>query len=109
MNIAKTISMLGLVAMTVAIGYAFAFGNFAAEGAWLLTHPWGIVSLVDLYVGFALYSVWIAYREKSVLNTIVWIVLMIVLGFWAGALYMFLALNSSQGDWKKFWLGARAG
>ena len=109
MNIAKTISMLGLVAMTVAIGYAFAFGNFAVEGAWITSHPWGIVSLVDLYVGFALYSVWIAYREKSVLNTIVWIVLMIVLGFWAGALYMFLALNSSQGDWKKFWLGARAG
>jgi hypothetical protein len=108
MNIAKTISLIGLLAMTIVLANGFINGNIAAEGAWLLAHPWGIVSLVDLYVGFALYSIWIAYREKSVLNTIVWIVLMIVLGFWAGALYMFLALNTSKGDWQKFWLGARA-
>jgi len=108
MNIARTISILGLLAMTIVLANGFINGNIAAEGAWLLAHPWGIVSLVDLYVGFALYSVWIAYREKSVLNTIVWIVLMIVLGFWAGALYMFLALNTSKGDWKKFWMGQRA-
>jgi hypothetical protein len=33
---------------------------------------------------------------------------MLGLGFWAGALYMLLALNSSGGDWIKFWMGARA-
>lgn len=109
MNIAKIISIVGVLAMTIALANGFINGNIATEGAWLLTHPWGIVSFVDLYVGFALYSIWIAYREKSVLNTMVWIVLMIVLGFWAGALYMFFALNASNGDWKKFWLGARAG
>jgi hypothetical protein len=108
MNIARTISILGLLAMTIVLANGFINGNIAAEGAWLLAHPWGIVSLVDLYVGFALYSIWIAYREESVLNTIVWIVLMIVLGFWAGALYMFLALYASKGDWKKFWMGQRA-
>ncbi len=109
MNIAKIISIVGVLAMTIVLANGLINGNIAAEGAWLLAHPWGIVSLVDLYVGFALYSIWIAYREKSVLNAVVWIVLMIVLGFWAGALYMFLALYASKSDWKKFWLGARAG
>ncbi len=69
---------------------------------------WGIVSLVDLYVGFALFSIWIVYREKAVLPSILWVLLMMVLGFWTGALYTFIALQTSQGDWRRFWLGKRA-
>ncbi len=108
MNIAKTISLLGLVAMTLAIGYAFAFGNFAVEGAWITSHPWGIVSLVDLYVGFTIFSMWIVYREKSLAARVIWVVLMMVLGNWTAALYVLLALYASRGDWKKFWMGQRA-
>ncbi len=37
------------------------------KAAKLLAMPWGIVSLVDLYVGFALFSIWIVYREKAIL------------------------------------------
>jgi hypothetical protein len=70
--------------------------------------PWGIVSLVDLYTGFILFSGWIIYREKSLLNAIPWVIAMLVLGFFTGALYAFIALQSSQGDWKKFWLGQHA-
>jgi hypothetical protein len=108
MKIAKVISIIGLLAMSAVLIYGFTRGDFAVEGAWITSHPWGIVSLVDLYTGFALYSVWIAYRERSVALTVIWIVLMIVLGFWAGALYMLLALYSCDGDWKKFWMGKRA-
>jgi hypothetical protein len=107
MKIAKAISIIGLLAMSAILIYGFTRGDFNLEGAWITTHPWGIVSLVDLYTGFVLYSVWIAYRERSLALTILWIVLMMVLGFWAGALYMLLALNSSGGDWKKFWMGQR--
>jgi hypothetical protein len=35
-------------------------------------------------------------------------VLMMVLGFWAGALYTLIALQKSGGDWKRFFLGKRA-
>ena len=108
MKIAKAIAIIGLVAMTGIIGYALATNTFSTDGARLLAMPWGQVSMVDLYVGFALFSCWIVYREKSRARAIIWVVLMMVLGFWTGALYMFLALNASNGDWKKFWLGARA-
>ena len=27
---------------------------------WLISNPWGIVSLVDLYVGFTVFSMWIS-------------------------------------------------
>jgi hypothetical protein len=69
--------------------------------------PWGIVSLVDLYVGFALFSAWIVYREKSVFRSVIWVVLMMVLGFWTASLYTLLALRASGGDWQRFWMGRR--
>jgi hypothetical protein len=108
MKAAKVIALIGLLAMTAVLIYGFTQGNFASEGAWIVSHPWGIVSLVDLYTGFILFSIWIAYRERSIPLTVAWIVLLMVLGFWAGALYMLLALYSSSGDWKKFWMGQRA-
>lgn len=108
MKIAKWISLAGLLAMTAVLVYGFTIGNFSAEGDRLLSMPWGIVSLVDLYVGFILFSGWIVFREKAWLPSLIWVILMMVLGFWAGALYTFLALNSSRGDWNRFWFGKRA-
>jgi hypothetical protein len=105
MKMAKIIALVGLLAMTGILIYGFTAGNFTQEGSRLLSMPWGIVSLVDLYVGFALFSIWIIYREKAVLVSVIWVILMMVLGFWAGALYTLIALQTSRGDWKKFLLG----
>ncbi len=108
MKIAKIISILGMLAMTAVIANGFINGDFSGEGSRLLSMPWGIVSLVDLYTGFTLFSMWIIYREKSLPVAIVWTVAMMTLGFFTGALYTFLALQSSNGDWRKFWLGKNA-
>ena len=108
MKIAKIIAIAGLLAMTGILIYGFTIGDFFAEGAKLLAMPWGIVSLVDLYVGFALFSCWIVFREKALLPSLIWVILMMVLGFWAGALYTFIALQTSGGDWKRFWYGKRS-
>jgi hypothetical protein len=108
MKIAKVLSLLGMLAMTGVLIYGFTVGDFAGEGARLLAMPWGIVSLVDLYVGFTLFSAWIVFRERSWPRSIVWVVLMMVLGFFTASLYAFLALQASGGDWHKFWFGRRA-
>jgi hypothetical protein len=107
MKLAKLIAILGLLAMTVVLIYGFTAGDFLEEGRQLLSMPWGIVSLVDLYVGFVLFSGWVVYRERSLLPSIVWVVLMMVLGFWTASLYTLIALQTSNGDWKRFWLGRR--
>ncbi len=109
MKIASTIALIGLIAMTAVLIYGFGIGNFSAEGARLMAMPWGVVSLVDLYVGFALFSCWIVFRENAWLPSVVWVVLMMVLGFWAGALYTLIAVRGSGGDWHRFWYGKRAG
>jgi hypothetical protein len=66
------------------------------------------VSLVDLYTGFTLFSMWIIHREKSLPIAILWTIAMLTLGFFTGSLYTFLALQTSGGDLRKFWLGKNA-
>jgi len=108
MRLAKTIAFLGLVAMTAVLIFGFMVGDFGREGRELLAMPWGIVSLVDLYVGFTLFSAWIVYRERSFWPSLIWVVLMMVLGFFTASLYTLIALQRSGGDWKRFWMGRRA-
>lgn len=108
MKIAKVIALLGVVAMTAVLIYGFTVGDFGVDGGEIVRNPWGIVSLVDLYTGFVLFSAWIVYREKSVLASVVWVVLMMVLGFFTASLYVFIALQKSGGNWQQFWMGKHA-
>ncbi len=108
MKIAKIISALGVLAMSAVLIYGFTSSDFFAEGSQLAAMPWGIVSLVDLYTGFTLFSAWIIYREKSLPVAIAWTIAMMTLGFFAGSLYAFIALQTSGDDWRKFWLGKHA-
>lgn len=108
MKVAKLIAGAGVLAMTAVLIYGFTVGDFGADGAELLQNPWGIVSMVDLYTGFVLFSGWIVFREKSLLRSLVWVVLMMVLGFFTASVYALIALFTSKGDWKVFWMGQRA-
>ena len=108
MKVAKAVALLGLLAMTAVLVYGFTAGDFTGEGARLLAMPWGIVSLVDLYVGFVLFSAWIVYREGLGIRSIVWVLLMMVLGFWTASLYTLIALQTSGGDWRRFWSGPQS-
>ncbi len=107
MKLAKIIAWIGLLAMTAALLNGFVNGNFSQDGSALLANPWGVVSLVDLYVGFVLFSMWIAFREKHVAASVIWIILMMVLGFFTASLYVLIALTKSKGDWLTFFLGDR--
>jgi hypothetical protein len=51
---------------------------------------------------------WIVYRERSLPRSLVWIALATVLGFFAASLYTLIALQTSGGDWRRFWMGRRA-
>jgi hypothetical protein len=107
MKYAKIISALGILAMTVVLIYGFTVGDFGTDGAELLQNSWGIVSMVDLYTGFTLFSAWIVFREKSFVRSLIWVILMMVLGFFTASLYALIALYTSKGEWKIFWMGQR--
>ncbi len=107
MKFAKAVAFLGIIAMTVVLLNGFINGDFGKDGGELLRNPWGIVSFIDLYVGFILFSLWIGFREKSILQTVIWIILMMVFGFLTASVYVLIALFQSKGDWLQFFLGAR--
>ena len=107
MKAGKIIAWIGLIGMTVVLINGFVNGNFNQDGGQLLANPWGVVSLVDLYAGFLLFSLWIAFREKNVFSAVIWIILMMVLGFWTGSLYVLITLYKTKGDWLAFFLGHR--
>ena len=96
MKIAKILAALGTVAMTAALLNGFITGDFFEDGSVILNNPWGIVSLVDLYVGFTLFAIWIYYRETTWHAKILWIVSLMILGFFIGAIYVFVKLYTSK-------------
>jgi hypothetical protein len=61
---ARIFLLLLSLALSGLIAWAMLTGNFSAEGAWLVSNAWGIVSLADLYVGFLITSLVIACFEK---------------------------------------------
>lgn len=97
MKVVQGISLLGVLAMTAALANGFMNGDFFADGGELFANPWGIVSLVDLYVGFSLFAIWMYVKESNKWIALVWIVLLMVLGFFTGALYLLVkSLNATS-------------
>lgn len=107
MKIPKLLAWIGLLAMTIALFNGFINGSFFDDGSIIINNPWGIVSLVDLYVGFLLYAMWIAFREKNLISSITWIISLMILGFFVGSLYVLVVLYQSKGDWVLFFFGSK--
>ena len=94
--------------MLALIGQAFAVGSFWQEGGALMALAWGRVTLADLYVGFALFSGWVIFREVSLLTALAFVALAMTLGKAFAAVYVLVALLRSRGNWSRFWLGHRS-
>jgi hypothetical protein len=108
MNRLIIVLAIGVVVMAAAIGYALVRGEFWTEAGILFRYPWFHLSMIDLYVGFLLFSGWVAYRERSPLTAAVWIFLVLTLGNLATCAYALAVAWRARGDWNWFWQGKRA-
>jgi hypothetical protein len=110
-TLATAITGLGVVLMFAVIAWALstssAAGNNTAQVQWLISNPWGIVSLVDLYTGFTVFSLWICFREASRVAAAAWVVVMMTTGWLGGSLYVLNCLRQFKGDWQWFFMGHR--
>ena len=95
------------VVMVAAIFVSMATGDFSGEGSWLLDHPWGRMTLIDLYVSIALFAAWVFLRERSPWTAVLWLPAFVILGSGGTALYAAIASFRSD-DVRSFLLGARA-
>jgi hypothetical protein len=108
MRLAILLSAVFAAVMLALIGQAFAVGSFWQEGGALMALAWGRVTLADLYVGFALFSGWVIFREVSLLTALAFVALAMTLGNAFAAVYVLVALLRSRGNWSRFWLGHRS-
>ncbi len=100
----KIIAWIGALVMFGMIVFSLSTGDFFGEGSILLGLVWGQMSMVDLYVGFILFYLWIFKREKGWLARIIWFVLMMTTGSLATALYILKAAYTSKTE-TEFFLG----
>jgi hypothetical protein len=102
MTITKIISYFITLSMAVVIFWAQ--GEVTIFDSPILNLPWGVVSLVDLYSGFVLFSLWIFYKE-NILPAVIWTFFVMTLGSFTIALYVIYSINKSDGNIQKFFMG----
>ena len=105
MDRAELMSGIGIILMVIAILYGFAAGDFAQWRADFLNNAWSQALMIDIYIGFLLFSGWIWFRESSRGRAVLWIVLLLLLGNLVSCIYVWRNLRASRGDWHRFWLG----
>lgn len=105
MKLAKIIAIVGALAQGGILIYGFTQGDLGAAGGFFFNDPWGIVSLVDIYVGILFFCAWIFFREKNPLTAVLWTISILILGNFPAGVYAFLALQNSGDNWAKFWMG----
>lgn len=109
MNVLRAaIGILGLALLAMLLWAAFAMkdlhGDFMEQFAVISTLPWGIATLTDLYVSFALFAVLVFLTERSWLVAALWALPVFALGsIWAALWFVIrlphLAKQLSKPDW----------
>jgi uncharacterized membrane protein YfcA len=92
----RALGWIVMVAMLAAIGYGLTGGSFTEEGADLLSLAWGRVTVIDLYLMFAVFGAWIWWRERNVARSVAWLVALATLGSVAAGAYLVLAARSGS-------------
>jgi hypothetical protein len=87
MAVLRALSVLAALFLTGLIIWAFGRASFWASFAAISADPWGVVTLVDLYLGFAIAGVVIALVERS-WRAVLWIAATLVLGNVVTALWL---------------------
>lgn len=108
MNILRAaIGVAALALLGVVLWASFAMkdlhGGFLDQAAVLLTLPWGVATLADLVMGFALFAVVVFLTERSWIAALLWSAPVLLLGnIWAALWFVIrlpsLAKRLSRGD-----------
>ena len=62
------------------------------------THPWFIATLVDTYLAFVTFWLWVAYKETGWISRLAWLVAILFLGNIAMAIYVLIKLFRLPAD-----------
>ena len=95
MRTIRVVTAVLTAVMAITIMAGLAAGNFSDEGSTILDLAWGRVTLIDLYVGLALFGGWVVIRERSA-AAVPWLISFIFLGNLTTAGYALKASLQSE-------------
>ena len=84
----RAFSVVAVLVMAGVIVFGFVSGDFSGEGSQIWGLTWGKVTLVDLYVGLAIFGAWVVFRERRIVAIAIWWFALIVIGNLAAAFYL---------------------
>ena len=87
--------------------WAMTVGDFKAEMSQLLSLPWGMVVTLDVYIGLALFSAWMFYREEKSVVALLWTLALVIGGNIVTCAYVLRAAYSSERSAMRFFAGRR--
>lgn len=61
-------------------------------------HAWTIATLFDAYFGFAVFYIWVLYKESAAVKRVLWFIAIMALGNMAMAVYMLKELRKLHWD-----------
>ncbi len=105
---AKIISFAAFLIFLALIIFGVTARDFSAEGSVLLSVFWGKFTMLDIYAAFLVIFIWVVIRERSILKSALWFVLIMLGGSMSICLYLFVALMTSKDDLRILLLGKRA-
>lgn len=88
----RILFLLILVAMLGVTSWASSIQALWKMPRELATHPWFIATLFDTYFAFLAFWLWVAYKERSILSRVLWLIGILLLGNIAMAVYMLIQL-----------------
>lgn len=103
----RALALLAALCMALALVYGLVSGDFGREARALVGMPWGLVAVIDVYVGLLFFSAWMIFREQSWLRGALWLLAFLGLGNLATAIYLIKALNEANGRLAVFLYGPR--
>ena len=83
------IILLAMLAVTSWASNLVALWKTPAE---VIGHPWFIATLFDTYFAFLTFWFWVAYKERTWLARVAWLIAILLLGNIAMATYMLIQL-----------------
>jgi hypothetical protein len=85
-----------IAALIGAIVWATGLESLGDGFSKLLDHPWGVVTLIDVYAGFLFVAAWLWTVERSKAALALWLVLLFCTGNAATLLYLTLRARKAR-------------
>ena len=104
----QVLFLAGFLVFLGMIIYGVLARDIGAEGNVMLGIYWGRFTFYDIYAAFIVFYLWVVFREKSWLMSIVWFLLIMLGGSMSICLYMFIALTKSKNNPQKLLMGKRS-